>query len=108
MTVAILKNVPISGSHAEYLFSECFNSPIWIEFKSDEIWYGCFDNNSETSFCTTFVSNNAQIAFIVAGRQGFLIDTVTKKLIVKTNEIDSAIKTTNPELFIVARFQEHT
>jgi hypothetical protein len=109
MTVTILNSAPISGQYSEFSFGERFNSPLWTEFKSQtgDIWYGCFAKMWDKGFSTALIDNNGHTAFIVAGGQGFLIDTVNKKLILTTEDypaIESAIKTNNPEYYIAGMF----
>jgi hypothetical protein len=109
MTVTILNSAPISGQYPEFSFGERFNYPLWTEFKSQtgDIWYGCFPKMWDKGFSTALIDKNGHTAFIVAGGQGFLIDTVNKKLILTTEDfpaIESAIKTNNPEYYIAGVF----
>lgn len=109
MNVTILDFPPISGQYPEFSFGERFNSPLWVEFKSQsgDIWYGCFPKMWDKGFNTALIDNNGHSAFIVAGGQGFLIDIVNKKRIVTTEDyqaIESAIKTMNPEYYMAGLF----
>jgi hypothetical protein len=109
MTVKILDAAPVSGQHPEFSFGQRFNYPLWTEFQSDngDIWYGSFSKLWNKGFSVALIDNNGKTAFIVAGGQGFLIDTTNKKLIFETEEhpaIESAIKTNNPEYYIAGMF----
>ena len=109
MTFTILDSAPISGQLPEYSFGERFNSPLWVEFKSNQgdSWYGCFSRLWDKGLDKVLVDNNEQTAFVVAGGQGYLLDVQNKKTLFLTEDypaIESAIKTDNPEYYIAGMF----
>lgn len=109
IAIRILESAPVSGQHPEFSFGERFNSSLWVEFKTseEEIWYGCFSKMYATGFDIALINNIGSKAFVVAGGQGFLVDTANKTLILTTEEhppIESAIKTNDPEYFIAGMF----
>ncbi len=109
MSAEILKIIPTSGEFTESHFGESFNSQLWVKFTDNnfEEWAGCFSMESLSGLSFTLINKENTKSLIVAGGKGYLIDLDEKKLIIALDGnplIDSAIRTSNPDYFVLGTF----
>ncbi len=101
----ILLAPPVSGSADEVRF-DATGDCTWVQFTDEETqqhWYGVFGDGDPRGAKTVTTNTNGQ-AFVIAGGQGYLIDTATRQLLHKT-EVDylvSAIAVPGKDLFLAA------
>jgi hypothetical protein len=106
LKVSILSEPPISGSIKEYWF-DAKGDCTWIQFeRASETWAGVFGKGALKNYNAICKFSDDKYVFIIAGGQGYILDSRAHKLCHKTS-IDyfvSAIATPYKDLMIVCDF----
>ncbi len=109
MNAELLGVAPPSGEFPEYHFGEHFDSWLWVKFMSNEgeEWVGCFAKGNDGVKSHVAYNSAGSRVFVAAGGNGYLLDTLERKLILQTEEyplIQSCIATQNPNYFIASTY----
>ena len=107
LKVSILSEPPISGTIKEYLF-DAQGDCTWIRFESEsEIWAGVFGKGSLKNCNAVCKFSDDTYVFIIAGGQGYILDSRTHKLCHKTfiDYFVSAIAAPGKDLVITCDFR---
>jgi len=106
MPAQILTTIPESGKYQEFSFGEKFNSVCHILFNTNdnEEWLGHFAKKHEGGFSGVVTNTANNLALVVAGGQGYLINIESKELLPQLynfSNLESLLKTNNPNFFLV-------
>lgn len=111
MSAQILATLPESGKYQEISYGEKFTATCHILFNTnnDLEWLGHFAKNSDIGFSGVVTNADNNLALVVAGGQGYLINIESKELLPQLHNysnLDSLLKTNNPDFFLVGAGNE--
>jgi hypothetical protein len=88
MSARLLTSKPVSGSIRERHYDVSAGDNTWVQFDDDEgdQWAGVFGNGGVSPYCAVlpFDDELNEAVLVIAGGQGYIVDTVTGTLIRKT------------------------
>jgi hypothetical protein len=88
MRLELLRTIPISGSIREQQFMASAGANAWVKFTNDDgvEWVGVFGSGESSRFYTAipFADDRGRSALIVAGGQGYVVDTASAQLLRRT------------------------
>lgn len=104
---AVLAAPPVSGLVKEVRF-DASGDCTWVRFTDNETgaqWCGVFGNGDSRGAKTVAINTDGQ-AFVIAGGQGYLINTASRQLLHKTNHdyLQAAIAVPGKEVYIAGDF----
>jgi hypothetical protein len=110
MKIEILREIPISGKFSEKSFGTNFKSTLWVKFTTDDFqeWVGNFSRSSNKKDEVLADEKNG-VCIVIAGGMPYAVNVSTKEEILEFEDypfVESAIKTDNPNLFLLAKFYE--
>lgn len=99
MKAKILNKIPISGTNPEKHFGHFRNSVMWVEFEDDdnEHWNASFAKDYDQGFNGMVLDNKNKTAFVVAGGQGYLVDTYNRSLLLQTEPPECILSVVHSE-----------